>query len=158
MKRYRSCLTASVCLGLLTALSACDDDHGGYYPPPPVVPTGDGAGPDALIQGQDGNFYGTTVSGGLHGLGTVFKISTNDVMATLYSFTGGNDGANPYAGLVQGIDSNFYGTTCGTDPGYVGFGTVFKISVDGVLTTLYSFTGHNDGAIPQAGGNLWRRS
>ena len=43
----------------------------------------------------------------------MFKISTNGALTTLYSFTGGNDGANPQAGLVQGSDGNFYGTTYG---------------------------------------------
>ena len=85
-----------------------------------------------------------------YGYGTVFKISTNGALTTLYSFTGGNDGAGPDAGLVQGSDGYFYGTTYGggTNGGY---GTVFKISTNGVLTTLYSFTGANDGAYPQAG-------
>ena len=57
------------------------------------------------MQGSDGYFYGTT-SLRLHGMtyGTVFQISTTGVLTNLYSFTGGNDGANPGAALVQGSD------------------------------------------------------
>ena len=110
----------------------------------------DGAGPLAgLVQGNDGNFYGTTASAGISNAGTVFQISTNGVLTNLYSFAGGNDGANPYAGLVLGSDGSFYGTTQvgGTNGGE---GTVFKISANGVYTTLYSFSGGSDGSNPQA--------
>ncbi len=115
-----------------------------------------GAFPSAgLVQGSDGNFYGTTQAGGTNsGPGTVFEISTNGALTTLYSFTGGNDGENPEAGLVEGSDGNFYGTTYGSNQFNGvgnGFGTVFKISTDGVLISLYSFTGTNDGANPVAG-------
>jgi uncharacterized repeat protein (TIGR03803 family) len=79
-----------------------------------------GANPEAsLVQGSDGSFYGTTYFGGTNGgNGTVFKISTNGALTSLYSFTGGNDGANPRAGLVEGSDGCFYGTTYygGTNP------------------------------------------
>ena len=122
----------------------------------------DGANPEAaLVQGSDGNFYGTTSGGGAYtnqygqGLGTVFKISTNGALASLYSFTGTNDGATPYAGLVQGSDGNFYGTTesggAHTNQYGQGLGTVFKISANGAFTSLYSFTGGNDGEYPYAG-------
>ena len=83
--------------------------------------------------------------------GTVFKISPNGALTTLYSFTGGNDGANPAAGLVQGSDGNFYGTTTVRRHAHGNYGTVFKISTNGALTSLYSFTGGNDGANPYAG-------
>jgi uncharacterized repeat protein (TIGR03803 family) len=110
----------------------------------------DGGNPEAgLVQGSDGNFYGTTSSGGTNGAGTVFEISTNGVLTSLYAFTGGNDGRNPEAGLVQGSDGNFYGTTY--NGGIYGVGTVFEISTNGVLTPLYSFTGGNDGGNPEAG-------
>ena len=109
--------------------------------------TNDGANPYAgLVQGSDGYFYGTTYSGGTNNLGTVFKISTNGAYTSLYSFTGTKDGANPSAGLVQGSDGNFYGTTYnGGTNNYPflfhtnNYGTVFKISTNGALTSLYSF-------------------
>jgi uncharacterized repeat protein (TIGR03803 family) len=114
-----------------------------YYP-------SDGANPYAgLVQGSDGNFYGTTSSGGTNYAGTVFEISTNGALTTLYLFTGGDDGSQPYGGLVLGIDGNFYGTTAWG--GANGYGTVFQINTSGALTSLYSFTGTNDGANPQAG-------
>jgi uncharacterized repeat protein (TIGR03803 family) len=117
----------------------------------------DGANPQAgLVQGRDGYFYGTTSEGGdmnqvVFGAGTVFKISTNGELTTLYSFTGESDGYSP-GGLVQGGDGNLYGTTFGMTRGVVettSLGTVFKISTDGALTTLYSFTGGNDGSYPE---------
>jgi len=113
--------------------------------------------PSELVEGSDGNFYGTTVYGGTKGAGTVFKISTNGTLTTLYSFTGGNDGGFPKAGLVQGSDGYFYGTTLtggtaiyNSQTGTDGYGTVFKISLNGALTTLHLFTDGNDGAEPQA--------
>ena len=103
------------------------------------------------MQGSDGNFYGTTVGGGYNGnAGTVFKISATGALTTLYSFPGGNDGAYPQAGLVQGSDGNLYGTTSlGGNNGNAG--TVFKISATGALTTLYSFTGAMMAEIPEPG-------
>jgi uncharacterized repeat protein (TIGR03803 family) len=110
----------------------------------------DGGNPSArLLQGSDGYFYGTAQNGGTNNAGTVFKISAHGVLTNLYSFTGGNDGANPQAGLVQGGDGYFYGTSY--DGGANSAGTVFKISTNGTLTNLYFFTGGNDGENPQAG-------
>jgi uncharacterized repeat protein (TIGR03803 family) len=101
----------------------------------------DGALPSVLIQGSDGNFYGTTASGGANNAGTVFKLTPEGVETILYSFTGGSDGA--YAdGLVQGRDGNFYGTTSGG--GANNAGTVFRLTPGGVETILYSFSGTHD--------------
>src|SRR5208282_1590558 len=114
-----------------------------------------------LVQGSDGYFYGTTTGGGTNSEGTVFRISTNGALTILYSFdsvqdTNGLplDGANPQAGLVQGSDGHFYGTTYGYNgwhpfTGY--YGTVFRISTNGALSTLYSFTGGTDGRNTDAG-------
>jgi uncharacterized repeat protein (TIGR03803 family) len=113
----------------------------------------DGFNPFAkLVQATDGNFYGTTVNGGANGNGTVFKITPDGRLTTLYSFcsqTNCTDGAGTFAGLVQAIDGNFYGTTVGG--GANSQGTVFKITPGGRLTTLYSFcsqTNCTDGTAP----------
>jgi MYXO-CTERM domain-containing protein len=100
-----------------------------------------GAEPQStLVQGTDGNFYGTTSIGGTSNDGTVFKITPAGVLTTLYSFSGA-DGNQPDAGVVQGTDGNFYGTT-GLG-GTSNDGTVFKITPAGALTTLFSFAGAN---------------
>jgi uncharacterized repeat protein (TIGR03803 family) len=103
----------------------------------------DGANPNGLTQGNDGNFYGTTQNGGTNGAGTVFKINTNGTLTSLYSFTGSDDGANPQSGLLQASDGFFYGTTYGG--GDENGGTVFQIASNGALANLYDFTGIEDG-------------
>ena len=104
-----------------------------------------------LVQGTDGNFYGTTSGGGTStncfgGCGTVFRISASGSYTNLYSFAGPpNDGGNPVGGLVQGSDGNFYGTTSNA------YGTVFRISPGGNYTNLYFFgVSTNDGKYPKA--------
>jgi len=121
----------------------------------------DGRDPNNLVQGSDGYFYGTTSDGGTNSWGTVFRITTNGALSSLYSFTGGNDCGNPRAGLVQGSDGSFYGTTAGSNPYLVNpNGTVFRIKTNGVLTSLHSFNGTNDGSTPNglvqgSDGNLY---
>jgi uncharacterized repeat protein (TIGR03803 family) len=120
-----------------------------------------------LIQGEDGNLYGTTASGGSGGGsgGTAFRITPQGVLTTLYNFcqeANCPDGTQVQAGLALAQDGNFYGTT--TSGGATGWGTVFKLTPDGVLTTLHSFcldTNCLDGASPYGGlvqatdGNLY---
>jgi uncharacterized repeat protein (TIGR03803 family) len=111
----------------------------------------------ALVQSSNGVLYGTTTAGGANnvsggGFGTVFSITTNGVITSLYSFTGGTDGYFPQAGLAVGPDGGLYGTTTGggntaLNDG-LGFGTVFDITTNGSLTTLAAFDGTN-GVSPQ---------
>jgi uncharacterized repeat protein (TIGR03803 family) len=108
----------------------------------------DGAGPvGSLTRGIDGSFYGTTYGGGSdNGWGTVFKITSKGILTTLYDFDF-THGAQPYAGLVQGIGGEFYGTTY--SGGAYGTGAVFKITPDGTLTVIHSFGEFNtDGDFP----------
>jgi uncharacterized repeat protein (TIGR03803 family) len=109
-----------------------------------------GAYPTAgLVQGADGQFYGATQSGGTNDYGTIFKISASGTFTSLYSFTGGTDGANPSATLTLGGDGNFYGV-CDDGDLANGNGTIFKMTASGVLTPLYSLNGTNDGGSPEA--------
>jgi uncharacterized repeat protein (TIGR03803 family) len=104
-----------------------------------------------LVQGKDGNLYGTTPMGGAYRSGTVLEISPKGELTTLYSFCSQancTDGAYPYAGLVQGSNGNFYGTTL--QGGVSNMGTIFEITVKHELIVLHSFDG-SDGAVPYAG-------
>ncbi len=103
---------------------------------------------NTLVQGTDGNFYGTTQRGGTSQAGTVFQVTPAGVLTTLYSFDGLAQGGGPAAALVQATDGSFYGTT--QQGGANGAGTVFQITPAGVLTTLYSFGGGTDGLLPSA--------
>jgi uncharacterized repeat protein (TIGR03803 family) len=125
----------------------------------------DGASPFAgLVQATDGNLYGTTTTGGAYiGVfgtlsGTAFKITPSGTLTTLYNFCAIGyciDGDFPAAGLVQSTNGNLYGTTEFGGAGFEGqFGMIFKISLTGTLTTLYSFgaqTDGTDGVAPIAG-------
>jgi uncharacterized repeat protein (TIGR03803 family) len=105
----------------------------------------DGFSPVAsLVQGRDGNFYGTTPYGGTNNDGTVFKITPTGVLTILHNFDE-TDGRSP-ADLVQATDGNFYGATGygGTDD---GAGTIFKMTPTGEVTTLHNFDG-SDGSNP----------
>jgi uncharacterized repeat protein (TIGR03803 family) len=134
----------------------------------------DGQNPIAgLVQGTDGNFYGTTYYGGANynacansygsGCGTVFTITPSGALTVLYSFKG-RDGQYPVGGLVQATDGKLYGTTIygGANYNYCndglgqGCGTIFSITAGGHLTTVYNFCSEGgdkctDGANPRGG-------
>lgn len=122
-----------------------------------VSGTTDGASPsNHLVQASVGNFYGTTNAGGIFNDGTVFKVTSSGTETVLYSFSGlgavagREDGADPFGGLIQASDGNFYGTTIGG--GANSAGTIFKITPSGTETVLYSFAGGaTDGSTPQGG-------
>ena len=101
-----------------------------------------------IAQGRDGNLY-SSASGGANNLGAVYKITPGGTLTNIYNFgTISGDGNTPNSGVTLGTDGNFYGTTYGG--GTTPYGTVFKVTPSGSLTTLYNFTGGNDGALPLA--------
>jgi uncharacterized repeat protein (TIGR03803 family) len=121
----------------------------------PLRQTETGAGPLApLSVGRDGYIYGTATQGGTNGYGTVFRISTNGNVNCLFSFNGTN-GSRPDGGVIQGSDGNLYGTTIYGGIGFTqgtrssGYGTLFMLTTNGVLTTLLQFDSTN-GAWPAA--------
>ena len=126
----------------------------------------DGAQPiGSVVLDPAGNFYGTTSLGGAYGNGTVFQgIRSGESWAesVIYSFTGGNDGFNPVAGVTRDASGNLYGTT--SLGGAYGNGVVYELSPSSsgwTQTVLYAFQGQNDGQNPVGGvvldkaGNLY---
>src|SRR5262249_32723411 len=118
--------------GVLSTLYSFPGSHDKTYPYAP------------LVQSHDGNFYDTTSFDNANNSNVIFKISTSKIMTNFYSFTADDDNATPQTKLVQGNDDNFYGTT--TSGGL--FETMFKITTNGILTTLHSFT-YEDSSGPQ---------
>jgi uncharacterized repeat protein (TIGR03803 family) len=122
-------------------------------------PASDGANPQAgVVEDSLGNLYGTTNGGGSHAAGTLFKISAAGQYSPLYNFTGGNDGSNPFGGVILGSDGNLYGAAGGA--GQYNAGLLYRMDLFGNETVLYSFTGGADGAYPNgvirdSSGNLY---
>ena len=113
----------------------------------------------SLIQGTDGNFWGTTEFGGSNfsnlgeGQGTVFMVTPEGKLTAVYSFCPNpqdcTTGTEPYYGLVQDTAGNFFGLT--EFGGGADKGTLFELTPQGELTTIHSFcTAPNcaDGADP----------
>lgn len=96
----------------------------------------------SLVLHADGNYYGTTITGGRDGFGTVYKMTPAGVVTTLVSFTGGSGaakGAYPSGVLCVGSDGALFGTT--NNGGAEDYGTAFKVTTAGVFTSLLEFTG-----------------
>jgi uncharacterized repeat protein (TIGR03803 family) len=111
-----------------------------------------------LVEGLDGNFYGTTQSGGAGQRGTVYRVTPGGTETVLHSFTGDQvssvDGDSPVAGMVLGKDGNFYGTTF--SGGQHNVGTLFKMTPAGDVTLVHSFSGGSAGGYggnPASGGD-----
>jgi len=114
----------------------------------------------ALVEGSDGNLYGTTSAGGNSQAGTVFKITKAGTYTLLHPFQSITEGYFPVSRLIEGSDGNFYGTlsyggsTLFSDPNLQGYGSVFKMTPAGDVTILHFFKDGsvtNDGVYPQAG-------
>ena len=97
------------------------------------------AGPDAIILGADGNFYGTTIVGGANGDGTIFEMTPSGIPSALYNFTGAADGAFPFA-LIQGQGGTFYGMAQTT---LTGFGEVFSFGVSSGTVPVVSLSNYS---------------
>ena len=93
-----------------------------------------------------GNIYGTTDVGGTNNAGVIFEFTAQGQFKVLYTFTGGNDGAEP-RGLLMDKKGNLYGVTLAG--GANNAGVVFKLTSKGKQSVLYTFTGGNDGAQPR---------
>lgn len=114
----------------------------------------DGSGPGSPVSfDAQGNLYGTTPTGGIHGMGVVYQIratATGWKLRVIHAFTGGADGAGGSAGrLLIDASGNIYGTC--TTGGVKGFGTVYEISPNQShwnFATLYAFKDNADGGLP----------
>jgi uncharacterized repeat protein (TIGR03803 family) len=98
-----------------------------------------------LVETKAGDFYGTA-DGGLDGAGVAFEYSAKGKFTVLHTFTGNADGGVPTAGLLVGTDGNLYGATENGGQ-YLYYGTIFKLTPAGHLTTLHSFN-VTDGDVP----------
>jgi uncharacterized repeat protein (TIGR03803 family) len=125
---YGTVFRADISTGTTTALAEIEGGSAGTNPE------------SDLIQGSDGNFYGTTSQGGKDSLGTFFQITPGGDYTTLYTFSGSTDGGTPLRGVVQGNDGAFYGIA--NAGGLGGAGVIFRIALSGTtatLTPIYSF-------------------
>jgi uncharacterized repeat protein (TIGR03803 family) len=145
MKRSRSPLTLSValaCAAITFTLAVRAQaqtfttlgDFNGFNGADPTF--------GSMVQATDGNYYGSAQYRGKSGAGVIFRLTSAGRLTALYSFcalTGCTDGIYPVVAPILGSDGNLYGTT--TYGGRNDSGTVYKMTIGGKLTTLYSFCG-----------------
>jgi uncharacterized repeat protein (TIGR03803 family) len=122
----------------------------------------DGIGPSSLAQALDGQFYGTTISGGPTSVGTVFRMAADGTITTLHAFAGSPNGAYPGSALIQATDGALYGTTTagGRALTFSSTGTAFRITRDGAFSIVHVFRGDFDADEPRglyqaSDGNLY---
>ncbi len=151
--RNTKLLCLLTCFCAATAIASSAQTLTTLYSFCPQQTCADGAGPvSALVQGSDGNLYGTTYQGGDKNAGTIFKITPTGTYTRLYSFCSQAqcaDGQWPLPSLVQAGDGNFYGVA---SSGTSGSGNVFRITPSGVFTVIYQFCSWvdcTDGAQPR---------
>ena len=118
----------------------------------PTSPCTDGSGPNGIILGSDGNFYGATAAGGAFSGGTIFRISSTGKLTVLHSFcslSNCKDGKEPNYAPIQASNGNFYGTTM--EGGTTGSGVVYELTPSGIYTVVHNFcslAGCADGSEP----------
>jgi uncharacterized repeat protein (TIGR03803 family) len=119
----------------------------------------DGSYPQGgVVRDEDGDIFGTATTGGAGSGGVVFEISRYGREKVLYAFANRGDGGAPETGVIRDRDGALYGTT--ELFGRFGCGTIFRIGPNGSETTLYTFTGRDDGFFPSGlardkAGNLY---
>jgi uncharacterized repeat protein (TIGR03803 family) len=134
---------AAVALLILTVVASPPSQAQTYTVLHAFTNAPDGALPNAIIRDAQGTLFGTTEGGGTvcaypYTCGTVYKVDSAGNETVLYRFAGGNDGADPVAGLVQDRAGNLYGTTQGNGA-ISAYSTAFKIDPKGHETVLHVF-------------------
>jgi uncharacterized repeat protein (TIGR03803 family) len=111
----------------------------------------DGADPVAPLTKVGNKFYGTTVSGGSGGFGTVFSVTSEGIETALHSFAAGDDGGYPRSALL-GLGGTLFGTTSRYGLDNCDYcGTIFSITKKGAENVVYRFKSGGDGAQSQSG-------
>ena len=153
MRRSNILLSFSVALAITFSLAQCAHAQTISFL---TKFTGKQTSAIGVIQATDGNFYGVTSTGGAYDKGQVFQMTPTGELSTIYSFCAPpycTDGGYPESVPILGSDGDLYGVASegGNHFAGQGAGTVWKMTLDGQLTTLYTFcptTGCADGVAP----------